>query len=139
MRALCALIALSLGAFMLQTSPISGVEPYTIRVDGVNRIYLVHVPLCHRTSGLPVLVMLHGRGASAISTSEEFGWIEKAEEKCFLAVFPQALPIDPSLPAGAKLPTDRLRGWPVNGNDALWWTHLISENVPHISNPKYPH
>jgi poly(3-hydroxybutyrate) depolymerase len=138
MRAVCALIAFALGASMLQAFPVSEVEPDTIQVDGVNRSYLVHVPRCHRTSGLPVLLMLHGRGASALSASEEFGWIEKADEECFFAVFPQALPIDPSLPAGAKLPTDRLRGWPVKGNDVLWWTHLIAENVPHISNPKYP-
>src|SRR5277367_6606762 len=82
--------------------------------------------------------MLHGRGASALSASEDFGWVERSNQECFLAVFPEALPIDPARPAGADLPDDFLRGWPVTTNDALWWTHLLAENIPYIANPKYP-
>lgn len=114
------------------------VAKFTMKVGGIDRNYLVHVPRCRSTGKLPLLLMLHGRGASALSASRDFGWIEKANNKCFIAVFPQALPINPALPAGAQLPGDFMRGWQVSTNDTLWWTRQIAEYYPYIANPRYP-
>jgi polyhydroxybutyrate depolymerase len=48
---------------------------------------------------LPVVVMLHGGGGRGQGAARETGWNAKADEACFLAVFPDAVPSDPTKPA----------------------------------------
>jgi len=73
---------------------------FVITVGGVTRRYLVHAPRdWDGKRPLPVVVMLHGAGGSAWGATKETGWTAKADAAVFLAVFPEALPPDPSRPA----------------------------------------
>jgi polyhydroxybutyrate depolymerase len=69
----------------------------TLKVDGLQRTYIVHVPPRYDSGApLPLVIMLHGGGGTARAAIWETGWIEKADEAGFLAVFPNAMPPDPS-------------------------------------------
>jgi polyhydroxybutyrate depolymerase len=69
---------------------------FHLEVGGHRRRYFVHKPADHKpTHDLPVVIMLHGAGATARWTATETGWDSKADEADFLAVFPEALPVNP--------------------------------------------
>ncbi len=74
-----------------------GRHTLTLTVDGLERTYIVHVPPSYdsRTPS-PLVVMLHGGGGTAKAAILETGWTEKADKAGFLAVFPNAMPRDPS-------------------------------------------
>ncbi len=112
-------------------------ERRTLRIEGFERSYLIHVPrgITHR---VPVVMMLHGRGGTSDSAANDFGWVEKADQEGFLAVFPQALPIDPARPSGTKLPENFMQHWKVPTNDSFWWTHGMAKSYPYLANPHYP-
>lgn len=60
----------------------------------VNRCFYTYVPPSCATGGanttpIPVVVILHGGESCPVVVAEENGWIEKAEEECFIAVFPE--------------------------------------------------
>lgn len=94
-----ALGAAILLAGAVQAQPTPGEHRFTIRAAGLDRHYLVHVPKRHETAtALPVVVMLHGGGGTSRGAATETGWSAKAEEAGFLAVFPDAMPPDPSRP-----------------------------------------
>lgn len=77
----------------------SGEHRYTVQAAGLARHYVVHVPGRHETAiPLPVVVMLHGGGETSRAAVAETGWTAKADEANFLAVFPDAMPPDPSRP-----------------------------------------
>jgi predicted peptidase len=136
------LLALSVAAIACVGTPggsqrASDVE-VTIRVDGLDRTYLVHRPSGFNSSkALPMVMMLHGRGGSSHLAAHDFGWIEKSDQEGFLIVFPQALPIDPARPSGSTLPANFIRGWSTPTNDTLWWTHELATNYPYVANPDY--
>jgi polyhydroxybutyrate depolymerase len=70
---------------------------FHLEVGGHERRYLVHQPANYqRTHDLPVVIMLHGAGATARWTAAETGWDSKADKAQCLAVFPEALPVNPS-------------------------------------------
>jgi polyhydroxybutyrate depolymerase len=80
-------------------SPGPGDHPITLAVGGVKRRYLVHVPPASAGLGpYPVVLMLHGLGATARWTLTETGWGDQADRAGFLAVFPEGAPPDPSKP-----------------------------------------
>lgn len=56
--------------------------------DDLDRIWKLHVP--PQRGPLPVVFMLHGRGGSAESTRELYGFKTLADKEGFLAVFPEA-------------------------------------------------
>ena len=58
----------------------------TISIDGFERTYLLHVPPKTHNK-LPVVMILHGRGATSESAANDFGWTEKADQSGFIAVF----------------------------------------------------
>ena len=75
----------------------SGDLVITVRVDKLERHYTVHVPPGYdgKTS-MPIVIMLHGGGGTGKAAATETGWGAKADEAGFLAVFPDAMPPDPS-------------------------------------------
>lgn len=74
-----------------------GNHTITLTVDGLERTYIVHVPPFHNSGmQLPLVIMLHGGGGTAKAAMWETGWAEKADNTGFLAVFPNAMPRDPS-------------------------------------------
>lgn len=75
-----------------------------LTLDGIERHYTVHVPPnCAGKSLVPVVMMLHGGGGTGRAAAYETGWATKADEAGFLAVFPDAVPRDPSKPASFAL------------------------------------
>ncbi|OQA33689.1 MAG: Alpha/beta hydrolase family protein [Betaproteobacteria bacterium ADurb.Bin341] len=74
-----------------------GRHALALAVDGLQRTYLVHVPPAYDArTPLPLVIMLHGGGGTARAALWETGWAEKADRAGFLAVFPNAVPRDPS-------------------------------------------
>jgi len=72
---------------------------FTIRVGELDRRYSVHVPLGYAIkTPMPVVVMLHGGGGTSKAAAFETGWGIKSDEAGFLAVFPDAMPPDPTRP-----------------------------------------
>ena len=59
---------------MRARSPGPGLHVETVSVDGLERRYLVYVPLATTNAPLPVVCMLHGTSALARWTIRETGW-----------------------------------------------------------------
>jgi polyhydroxybutyrate depolymerase len=71
----------------------------SLMIDERERIYFLHIPECSSDGeSLPLVLMFHGGGGHARTFSKHTGWIEKAEEECFLVVFPNGTPEDPEQP-----------------------------------------
>ena len=67
-----------------------------MKVAGVMRTYLVHIPAHYDTiRKAPLVIVLHGHGESAENFEKYTGMSDKADEEGFVAVYPQALG-DPS-------------------------------------------
>ncbi|OVE78306.1 hypothetical protein BVX98_00665 [bacterium F11] len=63
---------------------------YSLRVDGLDRKYVVHVPKRYkRKQKVPVVIMFHGGGGTARATMRETKWNVKSEEEGFLMVYPE--------------------------------------------------
>lgn len=72
----------------------------TIRVGELERRYTVHVPPRYTgKTAMPVVIMLHGGGGTGKAAAIETAWGAKADEAGFLAVFPDAMPPDPTKPS----------------------------------------
>lgn len=95
-----------------QSTPVSsGDHKITIRLGELDRHYTVHVPPGYNgKTSAPVVIMLHGGGGTGKAAAFETGWGSKADEAGFLAVFPDAMPPDPTKPS-------RFRGNPQLWND----------------------
>jgi polyhydroxybutyrate depolymerase len=77
----------------------SGDHRYSIRMNKVEREYLIHVPRGYDgKKPIPVVIMFHGGGGTARAAARETGWGRKADEEIFLAVFPEGSRPDPSRP-----------------------------------------
>jgi len=83
-----------------------GRHTLSLTVDGLERTYIVHVPLGYDSKmQSPLVIMLHGGGGTAKAAIWETGWTEKADRDGFLAVFPNAMSRDPAtLSSFAKNP-----------------------------------
>jgi polyhydroxybutyrate depolymerase len=82
--------------------PDLGPGDHTVKltIDGFPRRYLVHVPPgIDAGQSFPVVMMLHGMGATARWTLIETELGAKADQEGFLAVFPEGVPADSSKPA----------------------------------------
>jgi polyhydroxybutyrate depolymerase len=64
----------------------------TIRVDGVERSYLLYVPSSHRrTSSPPLVLVFHGGGGRAQGFARHTGFSSLAEREGFVVAYPQGL------------------------------------------------
>jgi polyhydroxybutyrate depolymerase len=61
--------------------------------DGLARSYLLHTP--PSDDQLPLVIMLHGAGASAEFAAKETGWLQLADAERFAVVYPEGLAIRP--------------------------------------------
>ncbi len=76
-----------------------GDHEFKLSSGGRDRTYSVHVPTGYDGfDRVPVVMMLHGGGGTGKGAAEETGWSAKADKERFLAVYPDALPKDPSRP-----------------------------------------
>lgn len=63
--------------------------------QGREREYLVHLPMgAAGTDRLPAVIMCHGAGGTAKTAALATGLSEKADERHFVAIYPQAVPRD---------------------------------------------
>jgi polyhydroxybutyrate depolymerase len=105
--ALCAFRAASADSGYRPEGP--GGRLQHITVDGVQRTFIVHVPPTYRPqTPMPLVIMLHGGGGTAVAARWETGWAAKAEREGFLVAFPNAMARDPARPASFA------------GNPQLW-------------------
>ncbi len=74
-----------------------GAHSFTLRIGDFDRRYYVHIPVTYdgKTS-VPMVLVLHGRADTAAAFMRNSGWTRKANASGFLAVFPEALPPDPT-------------------------------------------
>ncbi|HTR61535.1 MAG TPA: PHB depolymerase family esterase [Candidatus Binataceae bacterium] len=80
--------------------PAAGDHKESMMFGGYDRTFLVHVPPRRDDSSkLPVVIMLHGAGGSSEGAARETGWSVEADKEGFLAVYPEAMPGRPGLPA----------------------------------------
>lgn len=82
------------------TSVLPGTHSLSLIVDNQERTYLLFVPECYtEEKNLPLVLMFHGGGGSAIGVSRDTGWSNKAEDECLLVVYPDGLPEERDRPA----------------------------------------
>jgi len=95
-----AVIALATTRIAGAAGPQPGDHKESIKFGGYDRTFLVHVP-SHSggSSKLPVVMMLHGAGGSPEGAARETGWSIEADKEGFIAVYPEAMPGRPELPA----------------------------------------
>jgi polyhydroxybutyrate depolymerase len=67
--------------------------------DGLRRRYVLHRPPgVPPSSGWPVVMMLDGRGGTPWTAIKSTGWTGQADARGFLAVFPEAIRVNPNGP-----------------------------------------
>ena len=67
-----------------------GTSTQTLRVDGVERAYVVTAP-SEALEGAPLVIVLHGGFGTAVQAEKAYGWSELAAEKGFVVAFPDGL------------------------------------------------
>lgn len=64
----------------------------TLKVDGIDRTYLVNVPKNQKdNSPVPLVVVLHGTGGQAGQAERDYGWSEKANAENFIVAYPEGV------------------------------------------------
>jgi len=87
---------------------------------GATRYYGLHVPTGYDgTRALPVVIVLHGRGGSAV-TANTFGFSENADRDGFFAVYPEAVP-------PARMWFTGLEVGPHSADDVAYVRQLLAE------------
>ena len=99
------------------TSPATSratLREYSLRHDGLERRYLLHVPAgLDPARPAPLVMMLHGAGGSAEVAARAYGWRELADREGFIAVFPEGTRPDlaRATTARADMPMRNPRLW----------------------------
>lgn len=82
---------LALALTVASLSAASALETNTVTVNGGNREYFYHVPANVDTDGFNFIVYaLHDNDQTAEQFAAQSGWVELADERGFVVVFPQA-------------------------------------------------
>ena len=64
----------------------------SLLVDGLERTYLIHVPLDYDgTNPVPLVLVFHGGGGNGKNAQEMTGFNDKADEEGFIVVYPQGM------------------------------------------------
>ena len=104
-----------------------GERSLTLQVGDLERRYILHVPPGYDgKKPVPVVIMFHGGGSTAQGAMRETGWAQKADKEGFLAVFPNAMPPDPTRPS-------RFRTNPQIWNDGSGRSHAGEKNIPDVA------
>ncbi len=74
-----------------------GIQLIQLEVEGFRRKYLLYVPESYReNSPVPLLIVLHGAGGTAVVAAKDTGWNQKSEDEGFLVAYPEATRPDQS-------------------------------------------
>ncbi len=99
---LLTILNLSMLGMAADTLP-EGHERVSVKVGKLDREYVIHVPASYNKSKpIPVVIMLHGMGGSALNALRETGWSAKADKETFIVVYPEATRPDSSKPPSLK-------------------------------------
>ncbi|MGL4621997.1 MAG: alpha/beta hydrolase family esterase [Chroococcidiopsis sp.] len=99
----------------------------TIRTDSLDRDCLVHLPTTYdQANPLPLVIMLHGMGSTAINVVRETGWSDKADTESFIVAYPEATRPDSSQP-----PSFRYN--PPAWNDGSGRFHAAERNIDDVN------
>ena len=111
---------------MNQLSYSVGKNVYDMELGDTLRNFVIHVPSTYdEKMSVPLLIMLHGSGGDGNRFYNISGWVEKAEEEGFIAVFPTGLeyPIDGTNRRSTKWSSDGL-------DDDIPTNYPIFDDVP---------
>ncbi len=97
--------------------------------NGYSRPYLVYAP-AHLAACPAVVMVLGGVGSTAESTAQDLGWTEEADRKGFLAVFPEPVATNPSMPL---VKHTNPPFWEMQGSR----THLIAADAKPVDDDGY--
>ena len=104
-----------------------GHQVLTMRTDGLNRQFLLHLPPAYDGSKpLPLVLMLHGMGGTAANSARETGWSTKADSETFIVAYPEATRPDPTQPPS-------LRKNPPAWNDGSGRFHAAERNIDDVA------
>ena len=97
------------GLYCAQTAPARNELPgdtkeLSIKIDGLKRTARVYVPAGYDDHALPVILLLHGSGSDGRSVAWQSRMSEAAQNRGFVAIYPDALPLDPEQPASSNNP-----------------------------------
>ncbi len=93
---LLVLLVAVVGVILLTASKNGHAENHTETIiwDGLNRTYMIHVPLSHdKRKSVPLLIVLHGGGGTGegMVRLTKGGFNTLSDKKCFLVVYPDAV------------------------------------------------
>ncbi|MCU0713089.1 MAG: alpha/beta hydrolase-fold protein [Pirellula sp.] len=95
-------------------------------IGRLERRYLLHVPKGYEAGkAVPLVVMLHGMGGTAILSQRETGLSDKGDAEGFIVVYPEATRPDPLQPAS-------LRSNPQAWNDGSGRFHSGEQNIDDV-------
>jgi polyhydroxybutyrate depolymerase len=104
-----------------------GHQELTLEVGRLERSYLLHVPPTYeQAKPLPLVIMLHGMGGTALHSHRETGWSSKADAEGFIVVYPDA-----TRPDSAQPPS--LRKNPQAWNDGSGRFHAAERNIDDVA------
>ena len=79
-------------------------EELSLSIQDMKRTARIYVPAGYNKQKLPVIVLLHGSGSDGYSVARQSGMSLAAQQRGFIVVYPDALPLDPQKPASAQNP-----------------------------------
>ncbi len=104
-----------------------GHQELSLKVGNLERSFLLHVPQTYQQSKpLPLVIMLHGMGGTALHSQRETGWSSKADAEGFIVVYPDATRPDPAQPPS-------LRKNPQAWNDGSGRFHAAERNIDDVA------
>ena len=105
----------------------SGHHQLTISSDGRDRKVVLYVPPQYdKTKAVPLVVMLHGMGGTAMNAYKETSWSTKGEKETFIVVYPEATRPNPNA-------APSLRNNPQAWNDGSGRFHASEEKIDDVA------
>ena len=112
-------LCISLAVLLLCVEPLGAqLEKRPFTHNGYARPYLIYKP-AHLSAHPAVVFMLGGVHSTALSESQEFGWVEEADRHGFIAVFPELVATRPDIPVDRR---NNVTFWEMEGSR----THLLA-------------
>ncbi|HBS06753.1 MAG TPA: hypothetical protein DEA96_17420, partial [Leptospiraceae bacterium] len=80
------------------------IQDYSVKIDDIRRTARIYVPSGFQSRKLPVIIVMHGSGSDGQSVAIQSGMSKAAQQRGFIAVYPDAMPLNPTQRADAENP-----------------------------------